>query len=222
MGYDKAEVIRSIYEEQAKDAEDLAETAHRETHEHEGAAQCLVTLGKQMPSFADTMQKQIAADESMSPETAQKVLVYTKSVIAHFQNTCVENSRAARKSKLRAEGQISMLAKLAEIARKKGTLAVSSAKRRAEVNAEARERKEAEDAAAEAAADTKSGFDQAEKAGDAKEEATKIMADVNAKAAKKAAKAKTKKPTPKPKTTKPDRTAKIAAAAKKVGSRKKK
>jgi len=186
MGYEKAEIIKGVYDEQARDAIELAATSKRESHEHDGAAQALAQMGKQMPNFAARIEERIAADTEMSPSESNVARVYAKNMIAQFQTMCLDNAKNQINSKLRCEGQISLLEKQRDTAIKKGDLAISKAVRRAELE------KEAEAKAAEEAKDAKK--------------------KTPAKPAKKPAKKKAAKKTPADK----ERFAKIAAAAKRT------
>lgn len=153
MGFEKAEIIKAVLDEQASDAEKKSEACRREASEHNGAEQALMQLGKQMPNFADVIEKRLEADTEMSPGEATAVRTYTKNIIARFQTMCVDNAKNQRNCKLRSEGQISMLEDMAKNLRKKGEVALATAKRRAEVDAENRATKNAEEAASKKAAE---------------------------------------------------------------------
>jgi hypothetical protein len=140
MAYEKAEIIKAVYDEQALDTVELKVTAQREAYEHDGAAQAMLLLGKQMPSFASQIEQRIVADTEMSPGEANVARIYAKNMIARFQTMCVENAKNQRNSKLRCEGQISMLEKQRDTLTKKGDLAIAKAKRRAEVEKEEAEK----------------------------------------------------------------------------------
>ena len=152
MGYEKSEIIRDVLNEQAGEAEKLVGIAIQETHEHEGAAKALILLGKQMPSFMASIEKRIEDDPDLGA-AADPVRVYVKNVIARFHTMCIDNAQHQRNCKLQAQGQVPMLKKMAENYRKKGDLAVATAKQREETDKANRAKKDAEDA--EKAADKK-------------------------------------------------------------------
>jgi hypothetical protein len=104
MDQTKIEVITGVLAKQADRHRELAIVSRREMSEHNGAAQVLSLMAKQMPGFAASMEKRIEEDKELG-RSADQVRLYVKNVIAQFHAMCDSQSMHQRNQVMLSEGR---------------------------------------------------------------------------------------------------------------------
>jgi hypothetical protein len=146
MDQTKTSVITGVLAKQADRNREVAQIARREMGEHTGAAQVLALLSKQMPGFADAMEKRIEGDAELG-RAADAVRVYVKNVIAQFNAMCESQAAHQRKQAMLCEGRAQGAEQMVLQLEKDVAFETAAAARRDELEAERRAKAEAEKSA---------------------------------------------------------------------------
>lgn len=143
MDQTKIDVITGVLTKQVERNREAAQLSRREMNEHMGAAQVLALLAKQMPGFADSMEKRIESDEDLG-NSASRVRLYVKNVIAQFHAMCESQSLHQRNQVMLCEGRAQAAEQAVAVLEKEIALERAVTARRDEIEAERRAKEESE------------------------------------------------------------------------------
>lgn len=149
MDQTKIDVIAGVLSKEMDRNRELVTIARREMFEHNGAAQVLGLLAKQMPGFAADIEKRIEGDPELGAE-AEKVRIYVKNIIARFHVMCESQALHQSQQRMICEGRAQAAEQTITVLEKEVAMARVATTRRDELETE---RRAAEDAASQKVAE---------------------------------------------------------------------
>ena len=163
MALDKLEILTGVLKQQIAKYDKIAAAMKKDMYEHDGAAQALAQLAKQMPGFATGIEDRIEKDADVSGHTSVKVLEYSKNIIARFMAMCESNATAQANQRLIAQGRMEAAVQSVETLRKEIESHEAFAARREELAEENRKKQNRKALEEEIEREDKAAADQAQK-----------------------------------------------------------